>query len=69
MLRSETLYYQWHAADHAWQDELERVYGREASNARYDTTRHKATPELLRLKTELDSLCDAYYAALRAERV
>ena len=41
-------------ADHAWGAELERVYGDDACNARYDRARHAATPELARLRFKRD---------------
>jgi hypothetical protein len=40
------------AADHAWQDELERVFRRRAGDARYDG-RGRSTPRLLALHRRL----------------
>jgi hypothetical protein len=36
-------------AENAWQDELTRVYGRDATDARYDSNRNAATPMLAAL--------------------
>ena len=41
-------------ADDAYQAELERVYGKEAGDARYDLARNTATPELFRLRQAKD---------------
>ena len=46
-------------AENLWQDELERVYGNKAVEARYDKKRNAATP---RLKT----YNEARYGALQA---
>lgn len=49
------LYYAALAADDAWSDELQRVFGKRAGDARYDK-RGTSTPRLR-------ELCDAYLAA------
>lgn len=49
-------------ADAAWSDELQRVYGRQAGDARYDA-RGTATPELARLHAAFRAASDARYAA------
>lgn len=51
------------AADRAFADELARVYGREACNARYDG-RGTATPELARLAAAKIAADDARRAAM-----
>jgi len=37
-------------ADNMWSDELERVYGKDAGDARYDNKRNAATPMLKTLR-------------------
>ena len=41
-----------YSADNAWEDELVRIYGKQAGDARYDPQRNAATPELHRLRAE-----------------
>lgn len=54
------------AADVAWQMELERVYGRDACNARYDNTKNGATPKLQTLRLARDAAQEVYNDAWAA---
>ena len=51
-----------HRADADWSNELNRVYGREACNARYDS-RGKATPRLAALFAAQEAAFSTYRAA------
>jgi hypothetical protein len=55
------LYGNWHYADNVWNDELVRVYGKAAGDARYDD-RGKATPKLLELYNARMAAYEAFYA-------
>lgn len=56
------LYYAAMAADRAYSDELARLYGKAAGDARYDA-RGKATPELVALSAESRDAFQAYRVA------
>jgi len=58
-------YYAAVAADAAYSLELQRTYGREACNARYDA-RGRATPTLAKLAAAKVAADDARRAAMRA---
>lgn len=49
-----TAYHAWLMTEKAWQEELEREYGKNACDARYDYARHSATTELQRLRDAWD---------------
>lgn len=48
------------AADIRWQAELERTYGRDAGDARYDSRLNRATPQLAKLHDEFRAACEAW---------
>lgn len=56
------LYYKALAADHAFSRELERLFGKEAGDARYDA-RGKSTPELRELASAYLAAREAHIAA------
>lgn len=56
-------------ADDAWHNELVRVYGRKAGDARYDPERATATPELARLRKEYLAACALAYPTVKRESV
>lgn len=58
-------YYKAVEADRKWSAELQKVYGRQAGDARYDK-RGKATPELERLYWEFqEAVTDMHVANLK----
>jgi hypothetical protein len=62
-LTVESAYTLWLAADDAWQDELERVYGGNAGDARYDE-RGTATDRLADLYDAFKAAENRYRSAL-----
>jgi hypothetical protein len=62
-MSKETMY----SADSAYQAELVRVYGKQATDARYDPQRNAATPELHRLREEKIAADDKWIKKMRNE--
>ena len=54
--------------ENLWQDELDRVYGKDAVNARYDTKRNAATPMLKALYDMRKMQLDAWALAGKLDR-
>ena len=50
-------------AESAWTHELERVYGEDAGEARFDPGRNRATPRLAALRRIKQQACDVWHAA------
>lgn len=61
----DKLYNAWLAADNTWMNELTRIYGRSASDKRYDSRYNAKTPELERLRQVFIDAGDAYRRYIR----
>lgn len=65
MMINYTLYRQAQMADDAFGEELRRVYGTRANEARYDYLRHSATPLLRTLAAAKHRADEAWLAEMR----
>lgn len=58
----DKLYNDWLVWDNEWSNELEKVYGRNAGDYRYDPKRNAATERLAYLREQFHNARIAYYA-------
>ena len=61
------LYYEAMSADNAWQDELDRLFGKRAGDARYDQ-RGVSTPNLAALHQNFRQKLDRWLQAMNDRR-